>query len=96
MATILIYFTEVVPPLHLQTLNSIISTVYGMVFGVYRTNHPATAVDHCCHCYFINCNEPNLIVAGGSFIRIFRYVPMQEDGQIKHRLEQVSIPIFKS
>ena len=62
-----------------------------MVFGVYRVNHPPSSVDHCCSCYFITPNEPNLVVAGGSLLRIFRYVPIQEDGQIRHRLEQVLV-----
>ena len=67
-----------------------------MVFGVYRLNHPPSSVDHCCNCYFITPNEPNLVVAGGSLLRIFRYVPMQEDGQIRHRLEQVCFKLLNT
>lgn len=48
------------------------------IYAICKQIHPPTAVEHCLYCYFYNSHEQNLLVAGASYLRVFKLTPEVE------------------
>lgn len=50
------------------------------MYAIYKQTHPPTGVEHCVHCHFMSPVESNLVVAGTSQLRIYRFYNHEEVG----------------
>lgn len=48
------------------------------MYAIYKQTHPPTGVEHCVHCHFMSPVESNLVVAGTSQLRIYRFYNHEE------------------
>ena len=48
------------------------------MYAIYKQTHPPTGVEHCVHCHFVSSVESNLIVAGTSQLRIYKFYAQDE------------------
>lgn len=48
------------------------------MYAIYKQTHPPTGVEHCVHCHFVSSVESNLIVAGTSQLRIYKFYTQDE------------------
>lgn len=50
------------------------------MYAIYKQTHPPTGVEHCVHCHFLSSVESNLVVAGTSQLRIYKFYSQEEVG----------------
>lgn len=50
------------------------------MYAIYKQAHPPTGVEHCVCCQFFSAVENNLVVAGTSQLRIYRFYTQDEVG----------------
>ena len=48
------------------------------MYAIYKQMHPPTGVEHCVHCHFFSSVESNLVVAGTSQLRIYKFYTQDE------------------
>ena len=50
------------------------------MYAIYKQTHPPTGIEHCVYCQFFSPAENNLVVAGTSQLRIYKFYTQDEVG----------------
>ena len=48
------------------------------MYAIYKQTHPPTGIEHCVYCQFFSPAENNLVVAGTSQLRIYKFYTQDE------------------
>lgn len=59
------------------------------MYAIYKQNHPPTGVEHCVYCQFFSAVENNLVVAGTSQLRIYRFYTQDEVSSLTDPLQLI-------
>lgn len=52
------------------------------MYAIYKQTHPPTGIEHCVYCQFFSSAEKNLVVAGTTQLRIYRFYTQDEVGSL--------------
>ena len=55
-------------------------TILKRMYAIYKQTHPPTGIEHCVYCQFFSPAENNLVVAGTSQLRIYKFYTQDEVG----------------
>ena len=60
------------------------------MYAIYKQTHPPTGVEHSAFCHFFSPNEANLVVAGTTNLRVYRFYTEQEVSIASTSFERIS------